>query len=64
MLYEVITYAASSKIRRLLEGLPLPALEGSNAWVVGPSKTQSGKVLFANDPHIGFAQPSVRNNFV
>lgn len=54
-----VAYAASSKIRRLLEGLPLPALEGSNAWVVGPSKTQSGKVLFANDPHIGFAQPSV-----
>lgn len=52
-------YAASSEIRRLLNRLPLPALEGSNSWVVGPSKTKNGKVLFANDPHIGFAQPSV-----
>lgn len=52
-------YAASARIRRLLDGLPLPALEGSNSWVIGPAKTKSGKVLFANDPHIGFAQPSV-----
>ncbi len=52
-------YAASDQIRRILDRLPLPALEGSNSWVVGPSKTKSGKVLFANDPHIGFAQPSV-----
>lgn len=52
-------FAASSQIRQLLGGLPLPALEGSNSWVVGPAKTKTGKVLFANDPHIGFAQPSV-----
>ena len=54
-----LAYAASSEIRRRLEGLPLPALEGSNSWVVAPAKTRNGKVLFANDPHIGFAQPSV-----
>jgi len=54
-----IAYAASSEIRRRLDGLPLPALEGSNSWVIAPAKTRNGKVLFANDPHIGFAQPSV-----
>ncbi len=54
-----LAFAASAEIRRRLEGLPLPALEGSNSWVVAPSKTRNGKVLFANDPHIGFAQPSV-----
>ncbi|WP_321540601.1 penicillin acylase family protein [Flavobacterium piscinae] len=31
---------------------------GSNSWVVGPQKTKCGKVLFANDPHIGFSQPA------
>jgi penicillin amidase len=32
---------------------------GSNSWVIAPEKTKNGKVLFANDPHIGFSQPSV-----
>ena len=53
------SHVVSASIGRLLEKTPLPALEGSNSWVLGPSKTRSGKVLFANDPHIGFAQPSV-----
>jgi len=42
-----------------LDKLPIPQFIGSNGWVVGPEKTKTGKVLFANDPHIGFAQPSV-----
>lgn len=33
--------------------------EGSNAWLIGPSRSQSGKSLFANDPHIGFSAPAV-----
>lgn len=37
----------------------LPIWEGSNGWVLGPSKSKSGKVLFANDTHIGTSQPSV-----
>lgn len=32
---------------------------GSNNWVVSGSKTLSGKPLLANDPHLGFAMPSV-----
>lgn len=39
--------------------LNLPLFEGSNSWVIAPEKTKNGKVIFANDPHIGFAQPSV-----
>lgn len=46
-------------ISKALSDLPIPQLEGSNSWVVAPSKTKSGKVILANDPHIGFAQPSV-----
>ncbi len=33
--------------------------EGSNAWVIGKEKSKSGKVLFANDTHFAYAQPSV-----
>lgn len=35
-----------------------PAL-GSNSWVLGPSRTKSGKAILANDPHIGFTNPSI-----
>ena len=43
----------------MYESLPISPFIGSNSWVIGPDKTKSGKVLFANDPHISFAQPSV-----
>ncbi|MEM8847989.1 MAG: penicillin acylase family protein, partial [Bacteroidota bacterium] len=48
-----------SSVSRALNKLPIPQFEGSNSWVLGPEKTKSGKVILANDPHIGFAQPSV-----
>ncbi|WP_222984305.1 penicillin acylase family protein [Flagellimonas meishanensis] len=44
---------------RALQKLPVPLFVGSNSWVLSPSKTKNGKVILANDPHIGFAQPSV-----
>ncbi|MDZ4751120.1 MAG: penicillin acylase family protein [Flavobacteriales bacterium] len=37
--------------------LPYSPLEGSNSWVVGPSKTASGEVMFCNDTHIGYLLP-------
>lgn len=41
------------------EGLFIPSFEGSNAWLVGPERSQSGKSIFANDPHIGYSSPAV-----
>ncbi|MDO9065563.1 MAG: penicillin acylase family protein, partial [Chloroflexota bacterium] len=32
---------------------------GSNNWVVAGSRTQSGKPLLANDPHLGIQMPSI-----
>ncbi|MBC6365187.1 penicillin acylase family protein [Algoriphagus sp. AK58] len=49
----------TSELTALLEKLPVPLLEGSNAWVISGSRTKSGQVLFNNDTHIGFASPSV-----
>lgn len=46
-------------VNKALGALKIPLFEGSNSWVIAPEKTKSGKVIFANDPHIGFAQPSV-----
>ncbi len=31
---------------------------GSNSWVVGGSKSETGKPLLANDPHLAFMAPS------
>jgi len=53
-----------------LEGLPLGELangipdwlisdSASNAWVLAGARTQSGKPILANDPHLGFAAPGV-----
>jgi len=32
---------------------------GSNSWVLGPSRTESGKPILANDPHIALTNPGV-----
>ena len=50
----------SKLVTQQLKGLTgFPLFHGSNAWVLGPDKTESGEVVFVNDPHIGLAQPSV-----
>ncbi|MFS4415605.1 penicillin acylase family protein [Maribacter sp. 2307ULW6-5] len=46
-------------VHKALGPLGIPLFEGSNSWVLAPEKTKNGKVIFTNDPHIGFAQPSV-----
>ncbi|CAL2084169.1 penicillin acylase family protein [Tenacibaculum sp. 190524A05c] len=43
----------------IYDKLPVSPFIGSNSWVLGPEKTANGKVILANDPHIGFSQPSV-----
>jgi len=49
----------SEAFRKLEERLPVPIWTGSNAWVLAPKHSASGKVLFSNDAHIGFSQPCV-----
>lgn len=51
-------YAAiATSVASLLDQSPIPPFIGSNSWVIAPQKTKNGKVIFANDPHIGFSQP-------
>jgi penicillin amidase len=51
-------YAIISKsITAILEQSPISPFIGSNSWVLAPKKTKNGRVIFANDPHIGFSQP-------
>ena len=47
----------SKSVASLLDNSPIPPFIGSNSWVIGAPKTKNRKVIFANDPHIGFSQP-------
>ncbi|MHB0755138.1 penicillin acylase family protein [Polaribacter sp. M15] len=49
----------SKSVSAIMDNMPVSPLIGSNSWVIGADKTKNGKVIFANDPHIGYSQPSV-----
>ncbi len=55
----ILTASVAAAMQDLYKNLPLSPFIGSNSWVIGADKTKNGRVIFANDPHIGFAQPSV-----
>jgi penicillin G amidase len=42
-----------------LDQLPVPSLQGSNAWAIAPSRSASGHAMLANDTHIKYGSPSV-----
>ena len=54
ILNKLISYTS-----KISNSIPVPMWIGSNSWVIAPSKSESGKVILANDTHIGYSQPSV-----
>lgn len=54
--------AAEDPQPQRLAGADLEAarLEGSNNWVVAPSKSATGRAIMANDPHRAYSAPSLR----
>ena len=54
-----ISAEMSIAVHDIMNDMPISPFIGSNSWVIAPEKTKNGQVLFANDPHISFAQPSV-----
>jgi penicillin amidase len=42
------------------EQRPAENLEGSNNWVIAPSKSATGRPIMANDPHRAYSEPSLR----
>ena len=57
--YSAAADALPSAIHQMMADLPVAAWIGSNGWVVSGQKTKSGKVIFANDTHMVYSQPSV-----
>jgi penicillin amidase len=49
----------TTQVDKIMDNMLVSPFIGSNSWVVGPNKTKHGKVIFANDPHINYSQPSV-----
>jgi penicillin amidase len=39
---------------------PADTFEGSNNWVIAPSKSATGRAVMANDPHRAYSEPSLR----
>ena len=49
----------ADKIIPLYSGAKVDNAIGSNGWVVSPNKSESGAVLFANDPHLPLMLPAI-----
>lgn len=54
-----VDFIFSNSVSEIMDELPVSPFIGSNSWVIAPGKTKNGKVIFANDPHIAYSQPSV-----
>jgi penicillin G amidase len=46
--------------RQLASAIQTQSTEGSNNWVVAPSRTATGRPILANDPHRQLGAPSLR----
>jgi penicillin amidase len=57
--YSAAAEALPSAIHEMMADLPVSAWIGSNGWVISGKKTKSGEVIFANDTHMAYSQPSV-----
>ncbi len=45
------------RLPQLTDMIPVPLLQGSNNWAMGPGRTASEKPILANDTHIKFTSP-------
>jgi len=46
--------------RQLAMAIDAQSMEGSNNWVIAPSRTATGRPMLANDPHRQLGAPSLR----
>ncbi len=56
----LMTKNLSIEVSQIVEGLQSSGIfHGSNSWLIAPKRSESGRAILVNDPHIGFSQPSV-----
>ena len=47
-------------VETVVDEQPTENFEGSNNWVIAPSKSATGRAIMANDPHRAYSEPSLR----
>ncbi len=57
---KTVLHADNTAERRLAAALDTQSMEGSNNWVIAPSRTATGRPILANDPHRQLGAPSLR----
>jgi len=56
----LVTKNLSIEVSEIIGSLQSAGLfHGSNSWLISPERSESGKAMLMNDPHIAFSQPSV-----
>jgi len=56
----MLSKGISVEVSEIIGGLQSAGLfHGSNSWVLSAKRSESGKAMLVNDPHIAFSQPSV-----
>ena len=58
--YELGTQAVAFSVPTTSATLDTAELDGSNAWVIAPAKTTTGRPILASDPHRAVGVPSLR----
>lgn len=61
--FEVLAGKKSAEVdaaTQLADALDFASSQGSNNWVVAPSRTETGRAIMANDPHRALGAPSLR----
>jgi penicillin amidase len=58
-LVEAAKDGGSDRLALLRDAILPPSGQGSNQWVVDGSRTETGKPLLANDPHLAVSLPSI-----
>jgi penicillin amidase len=53
-------HAELSAEQKLTAALDAQSIEGSNNWVIAPTRTATGRPILANDPHRQLGAPSLR----
>lgn len=56
----LISKNLSIEVSQIVDSLQSSGLfHGSNSWLISPKRSESGRAMLVNDPHIGYSQPSV-----
>ncbi len=57
--YQVASKVDLSPLYTVADNSYATVFDSSNSWLLAPKRSESGKSIFSNDPHIAFSHPAV-----